>query len=71
MGDYDWRLADTNVWKVERMLLDYPHRAIVTSDARVERLLRRYRAFRRRTRTEADLLRGRERWTELPRNSGH
>ena len=28
MGDYDWRLADTNVWKVERMLLDYPHRPI-------------------------------------------
>ena len=24
MGDYDWRLADTNVWKVERMLLDLP-----------------------------------------------
>ena len=28
MGTYDWRLADTNVWKVERMLLDYPHRPI-------------------------------------------
>ena len=27
MGNYDWRLADTNVWKVERMLLDYPHRS--------------------------------------------
>ncbi|MES1256447.1 MAG: hypothetical protein ABUS56_12595, partial [Acidobacteriota bacterium] len=26
MAPYDWRLADTNVWKVERMLLDYPHR---------------------------------------------
>src|SRR5262249_8320327 len=22
LGDYDWRLAATNVWKVERMLLD-------------------------------------------------
>ena len=29
MGTYDWRLAETNVWKVERMLLDYPHRRIV------------------------------------------
>ena len=28
MGTYDWRLAETNVWKVERMLLDYPHRRI-------------------------------------------
>ena len=42
MGDYDWRLADTNVWKVERMLLDYPHRPIASSDARVERLRARY-----------------------------
>ena len=46
MGDYDWRLADTNVWKVERMLLDYPHRPIASSDRRVERLRARYRAFR-------------------------
>src|SRR6202165_104446 len=23
LGTYDWRLAKTNVWKVERMLLDY------------------------------------------------
>ena len=38
MGDYDWRLADTNVWKVERMLLDYPHHRIASSDARFKRL---------------------------------
>ncbi len=24
LGDYDWRLSDRNVWKVERMLLDFP-----------------------------------------------
>src|SRR5438128_12243883 len=35
MGDYDWRLATTNVWKVERMLLDYPHRPIASSDRRI------------------------------------
>src|SRR6478752_3290530 len=23
MGHYDWRLSETNIWKVERMLLDY------------------------------------------------
>src|SRR5262245_44241660 len=34
LGNYDWRLAETNVWKVERMLLDYPHRRIATSDIR-------------------------------------
>src|SRR5438105_11410487 len=32
LGNYDWRLADTNVWKVERVLLDYPHRSIASSD---------------------------------------
>ena len=37
MGDYDWRVSETNVWKVERMLLDYPHKNIHSSDARVER----------------------------------
>ena len=38
MGDYDWRLAETNVWKVERMLLDYPHRPIASSDRARRRL---------------------------------
>ena len=28
LGDYDWRLSERNVWKVERVLLDYPHRPI-------------------------------------------
>jgi len=66
MGTYEWRLADTNVWKVERMLLDYPHKRITTSDARIERLRRwyvRYRATHGRKPVE---YRGRERWTELP-----
>jgi hypothetical protein len=28
MGTYDWRLSTKNVWKVEQMLLDWPHRKI-------------------------------------------
>jgi hypothetical protein len=67
MGAYDWRLAGTNVWKVERMLLEHPHRRIVSSKERVRRLRDRYRRF---TRTFPDrkplFYRGRERWTELP-----
>ena len=47
MGRYDWRLADTNVWKVERMLLDHPHRAIASSNRHVNALRARYRAFKR------------------------
>ena len=68
MGTYDWRLANTNVWKVERMLLDYRHRAIKTSNARVRRLRRWYRAFRASNNGRKPLsYHGRERWTELPR----
>jgi hypothetical protein len=67
MGSYDWRLGDTNLWKVERMLLDYPHRRIASSDARVERLRERYRAFRDAYPGRKPVLyRGRERWTEIP-----
>jgi hypothetical protein len=73
MGDYDWRLSDRNVWKVERVLLDFPHRPIVSSDARVDRLRRRYRAFRARYPGRKPLFyRNRDRWTPLPREfNGH
>jgi len=67
MGDYDWRLAGTNVWKVERMLLDHPHRRIASSTARIDRLRRRYRAFKARYPGRKPIdYRGRDRWTELP-----
>ena len=67
MGAYDWRLADTNVWKVERMLLEYPHRPIVSSDRRVEKLRAKYRAFRARHAGLKPLFyAGREKWTKLP-----
>lgn len=68
MGDYEWRLADTNVWKVERMLLDYPHRPIATSDARIERLRRWYREYRAAHGGRKPIdYKGRERWTAIPR----
>ena len=67
MGNYDWRLADTNVWKVERVLLDYPHRAIASSDGRVAWLRGRYRAFRARYPGHRPAAYpGRDTWTELP-----
>jgi hypothetical protein len=67
MGAYDWRLAETNVWKVERMLLDHPHRLIASSDARVARLRARYRRFRARYGAIKPVrYPGRERWTALP-----
>jgi hypothetical protein len=67
MGSYDWRLAETNVWKVERVLLDYPHRPLRSSDARVDRLRARYREFRAAFPGRKPLFyRGRSRWTPLP-----
>lgn len=67
MGSYDWRLAETNVWKVERMLLDYPHRRIATSDRRVDAMRARYVAFRKDHPGRKPLFyRGREKWTDLP-----
>jgi hypothetical protein len=67
MSTYDWRLSERNVWKVERVLLDYPHRKIRSSNARFARLRARYRAFKREF---PDLkpvyYEHRDRWTELP-----
>lgn len=69
LGGYDWRLATTNVWKVERMLLDYPHRAIKTSNARFRRLRTWYRAFRAAHGGRKPVeYRGRERWTPIPKD---
>jgi len=67
LGTYDWRLAERNVWKVERLLLDWPHRRIASSDARADRLRRRYRAFRDAHGYKPwKYYGGRDRWTGLP-----
>jgi len=67
MGTYDWRLAETNVWKVERMLLDYPHRPMASSNRHVAALRARYRAFKKRFPDNKPLFyRHKHRWTELP-----
>ena len=47
LGKYDWRLALTNVWKVENFLLEIPHRKLRSSDRRYQRLLARFREYRR------------------------
>jgi len=67
LGEYDWRLSEQNVWKVERVLLDWPHHKIHSSDRRIDGLRRRYRAFRKRfPDVKPVLYEGRDRWTELP-----
>jgi hypothetical protein len=64
---YDWRLSDKNVWKVEQMLIDWPHRPIRTSDERMDALRRRYRAFREEHGYKPwKYYKGRDRWMPLP-----
>ena len=69
MGDYDWRLSERNVWKVERVLLEWPHRTIRSSDRRVDRLRARYFKFRRQHPGQKPAnYPGCERWKALPRD---
>jgi hypothetical protein len=67
LGTYDWRLSDGNVWKAERVLLDAPHRAITSSDARIDRLRRKYVEFRKTHDDRKPLYyRDRRTWSALP-----
>ncbi len=47
LGNYDWRFSPKNVWKVERHLQQIPHTPLPSSDRRYERLLARYKEFKR------------------------
>jgi hypothetical protein len=66
LGSYDWRLADGNVWKAERALLNAPHRSITSSDARIDRLRRKYVAFRKANEDRKPLYYDRRTWSVLP-----
>jgi hypothetical protein len=66
MGRYDWRLSTRNLWKVEQALIDWPHRPIRSSPARIERLREKYRAFYERHGKKPLFYSGREHWTPLP-----
>ena len=68
LGNYDWRLSPQNVWKVERVLLEYPHRSIRSSDERIDRLRRRYKEFKKRFPDRKPLFyRNRHTWSEIPK----
>jgi len=67
LGQYDWRLSTKNVWKVEQVLLDYPHRPIRLPAPTVRRLRAWYRRFRATyPEVKPVAYQGRERWTPLP-----
>jgi hypothetical protein len=64
LGKYDWRLALTNIWKVENYLLEIPHRKLRSSNRRYQRLLARYREYRRRDPSGpvVEIYRNRQHW---------
>ena len=68
MGDYDWRLSEKNMWRVEQMLIDLPHKKIRSSDARFKWLLRRYKAYRKtHNDRKPTYYRGKDKWEPLPK----
>jgi hypothetical protein len=70
LGRYDWRLSSENVWKVERMLFEIPHRPIRSSPARVARLRKKYRAYREAHDGRKPVYYDRRSWTPIPREFG-
>jgi len=68
---YDWRLAPGNVWKVERLLFEIPHRPITSSPARVARLRARYLAAIAADPDRKPMYYDERHWTEIPRYFRH
>lgn len=48
LGNYDWRFSRKNVWKVERYLLDLPHKRYTMSQRRYQAALQRFKSYRSR-----------------------
>lgn len=46
LGNYDWRFSTRNIWKVEKFLVDYPHKPLTMSDSRYEAMLQKYKDFK-------------------------
>jgi hypothetical protein len=67
MGTFDWRLSRKNVWPVEKMLLGLPHRKIKRSLKRVRYERKKYRAYLAEHNKKPLYYRGREKWTEIPK----
>ena len=66
LGGYNWRLSDGNVWKVEQLLFEIPHRPIRSSRARVARLRARYFAAIKANPGRKPMYYDERHWTDLP-----
>jgi hypothetical protein len=65
LGRYDWRLSSGNVFKVERLLYEIPHRPIRSSPDRIDRLRRKYVAYLD-AHGRKPIYYDRRRWSEIP-----
>ena len=66
LGRYDWRLSTGNVWKVERLLFEIPHRSLPYSQVRADRLRRKFFAFKAVHPDKRPTFYDRRTWTALP-----
>jgi hypothetical protein len=66
LGDYDWRFARRNMWKVERVLIDVKHKSVRVPRKRITQMRARYLAYRAKYGKKPLFYRGREKWTEIP-----
>ena len=66
LDPYDWRLSEGNVWKVEQLLFEIPHRPIRPSPARVKRLRARYFDFIEEHDGRKPVYYDRRSWTPIP-----
>ena len=48
LGNYDWRFSVRNMSKIEDYLRELPHKKIHSSDRRYEKLLARYKQYKKR-----------------------
>jgi len=64
---YDWRFSLKNLWKVEQLLIDWPHTRIKTSDAAFRRMRARYVSHRERYQEKPwRYFKGRDKWLPVP-----
>jgi hypothetical protein len=70
LGTYDWRLSRRNVWRVERALIEMPHRPFRMSTRRYRFWFERYVAYKKRYPDRKPLYYpNRRRWTRgYPKN---
>lgn len=72
LPQYDWRFALGNVWKVERLLIHWPHTKIKTSTSRYRQLKAYYIDYRKRHGAKPwRHYSGRDKWLPVPAEFRH